>query len=49
MKESRVFSSTMPVTLASPYHWAVSSWIGVHADVGFSMPMLLLTYWPTAK
>ena len=29
MKLTRVCSSMMPVTLASPCHWSVSSWIGV--------------------
>ena len=48
MKLIRVFSSTMPVTLARPYHWEVWSWMGVYAENGFSMPMLLLRYWPAA-
>ena len=30
MKLTRVLSSMMPVTLASPCHWSVSSWIGVY-------------------
>jgi hypothetical protein len=49
MKLTRVCSSMMPVTLASPYHWSVSSWIGLNDEVGFSMPRPLWMYWPAAK
>ena len=49
MKASRVFSSTMPVILASPYHWSVSSCSGVMDEVGFSMPRPLWMNWPAAK
>ena len=48
MKLSRVLSSTMPVILASPFHWSVSSWIGDNVGVGFSMPTPL-DDWPVTK
>jgi hypothetical protein len=35
--------------LGEPYHWSVSSWIGVNDEVGLSMPKPLWTYWPAAK
>jgi hypothetical protein len=49
MKLTRVCSSMMPVILARPCHWSVSSWIGEADEVGFSMPMLLCRNWPVAK
>ena len=49
MKERRVCSSMMVVTLASPAHWSVSSWIGEKDEVGFSTPSPLCRNWPVAK